>query len=206
MTYLQSRDYRSVRVSGRKTAIIVEEPIWHRFRVIAAERGLTFGALLAEIDRTYRLEPLIPGKRRVRSLSSAVRIFVFEQMEAAASDDAIERALAIAANNQSGNTPNVAVGSPAPEGLITHRAAMPTQIGMTPSAVVASPSSPDAKPDSEPKSAEVIVKDLASPAASLDFAVATVTGRLSSIAPSTAECSGLSPCLETVTAAPLPTI
>jgi predicted DNA-binding ribbon-helix-helix protein len=87
-------------LGGRQTCINVEAPIWERFRIIAAERGLTFSRLLAEIDRTYRLEPMIPGKRRVRSLSSAVRIFVFEHLEAATRDGVIDRALAIAASAQ----------------------------------------------------------------------------------------------------------
>jgi hypothetical protein len=47
---------------------------------------------LAHIDRTMRLEPPWPGHYRVRSLSSAVRGFVFKHMEAAAGGDAIEGA------------------------------------------------------------------------------------------------------------------
>jgi hypothetical protein len=37
--------------------------------------------LLAEIDGTMRLQLPIPGKRRVRSLSAAVRIFVLENID-----------------------------------------------------------------------------------------------------------------------------
>jgi predicted DNA-binding ribbon-helix-helix protein len=97
---LQSRDIRSVRVGSQCTTINLEDAFWDRFRIISVLNDIPISRLLAEIDRTYRLEPPIPGKRRVRSLSSAVRIFVFEHMEAAASNDAIERALAIAANTQ----------------------------------------------------------------------------------------------------------
>jgi predicted DNA-binding ribbon-helix-helix protein len=100
MTQLQNRDRRSVRSDGRPTGIIVEDAIWDRLKLIAIESGVTISKLIGEIDRSYRLEPPIPGKRRVRSLSSAVRIFVIEHMEAAAGSDAIERALTIAANTQ----------------------------------------------------------------------------------------------------------
>jgi predicted DNA-binding ribbon-helix-helix protein len=53
-------------------------PIWDRFRQIALEKGVTISALLDAIDRNMRLEPPWPGHARVRRLSSAVRIFVFE--------------------------------------------------------------------------------------------------------------------------------
>jgi predicted DNA-binding ribbon-helix-helix protein len=97
---LQSRNIRSVRIGSQCTTINLEDAFWERFRMISVVNDIPISRLLAEIDRTYRLEPLILGKRRVRSLSSAVRIFVLEHMEATASDDAIERALAIAANGQ----------------------------------------------------------------------------------------------------------
>ena len=71
-----------------------------RLKLIAFERGVTISKLIGEIDRGYRLDPPIPGKHRVRSLSSAVRIFVLEHMEASAGGDAIKRALAIAAKMQ----------------------------------------------------------------------------------------------------------
>jgi predicted DNA-binding ribbon-helix-helix protein len=82
------------------TGIVVEDAIWDRLRLIAAEQGVTISKLIGDIDRRYRLEPPIPGKRQVRSLSSAVRIFVLEHMEAAIGADAIKRALAIAAKTQ----------------------------------------------------------------------------------------------------------
>jgi predicted DNA-binding ribbon-helix-helix protein len=97
---LQSRNRRSVRINGRPTSITVELPIWDRFREVAFGLGCTYDSLLAHIDRTMRLEPPWPGHYRVRSLSSAVRIFVHEHMEAAAADGAIERALTVAANTQ----------------------------------------------------------------------------------------------------------
>jgi predicted DNA-binding ribbon-helix-helix protein len=103
MTQLQNRDRRSVRSDGRPTGIVVEDAIWDRLKLIAFERGVSMSKLIGEIERTLRFDPPVPGRRRVRSLSSAVRIFVFEHMDAAASGDAIERALAIAANRQTGS-------------------------------------------------------------------------------------------------------
>ena len=55
-------------------------PIWDRFRQIALEKGVTISALLDAIDRNMRLERPLPGYARVRSLSSAARIFVFEHL------------------------------------------------------------------------------------------------------------------------------
>jgi predicted DNA-binding ribbon-helix-helix protein len=78
MVQLQSRDRRDIRINGRRTAITIEAPIWDRFRAMAIGRGVTLTRLLSDIDRTRRLESAIRGKRRVRSLSSAVRIFVLE--------------------------------------------------------------------------------------------------------------------------------
>jgi predicted DNA-binding ribbon-helix-helix protein len=103
MMRLQSPDIRNVRVGGRRTSISVEPDIWDHLRVIAAKNGLSISRIMAEINRSYRLLPPQYGRWRVRSLSSAVRIFVFEQMEAATRDDVIERALAIAANTQIGD-------------------------------------------------------------------------------------------------------
>jgi predicted DNA-binding ribbon-helix-helix protein len=78
---LQPRDHHSVYINGRMTAVTVEWPIWDRFKAIAAIEGVTIGNLLAAIDRTMRLEPPMGKRRVVRSLSSAIRIFVFEHSE-----------------------------------------------------------------------------------------------------------------------------
>jgi predicted DNA-binding ribbon-helix-helix protein len=80
---LQSRDKRQVRVDGRMTTLTVEQPIWDRFKLIALEKGVSMSKLLGEIERTMRLEPPWQGRSRVRSLSSAVRIFVTENSELA---------------------------------------------------------------------------------------------------------------------------
>jgi predicted DNA-binding ribbon-helix-helix protein len=78
---LQPRDHHSVYINGRMTAVTVEWPIWDRFKAIAAIEGVTIGNLLAAIDRTMRLEPPMGKRRVVRSLSSAIRIFVVEHSE-----------------------------------------------------------------------------------------------------------------------------
>jgi predicted DNA-binding ribbon-helix-helix protein len=79
--HLQSRDRRPVRINGHVTSICVEQPIWDRFKIIAACHGVTIGNLLAAIDCTMRLETRLHGKHLVRSLSSAVRMFVVEHSE-----------------------------------------------------------------------------------------------------------------------------
>jgi predicted DNA-binding ribbon-helix-helix protein len=78
---LRSRDNRQVRVDGRPTTLTVELPIWERFKLIAFHHGISMSKLLSEIERTMRLEPRWPGHSRVRSLSSAVRIFVTENSQ-----------------------------------------------------------------------------------------------------------------------------
>jgi predicted DNA-binding ribbon-helix-helix protein len=47
-----------------------------RLRVIAAQRGIPLCRLMEEINRKYRLQRAVPGRWQVRSLSSAVRVFV----------------------------------------------------------------------------------------------------------------------------------
>jgi predicted DNA-binding ribbon-helix-helix protein len=78
---LQPYDHHSVYINGRVTAVTVEWPIWERLKAIAAIEGVTIGNLLAAIDRTMRLEPPMGKRRVVRSLSSAIRLFVVEHSE-----------------------------------------------------------------------------------------------------------------------------
>jgi predicted DNA-binding ribbon-helix-helix protein len=58
---------RSVLLAGHRTSISLEEPFWAALREIAARRGLSLNALVAEID-----------ERRSGNLSSALRVFVLE--------------------------------------------------------------------------------------------------------------------------------
>jgi predicted DNA-binding ribbon-helix-helix protein len=78
---------RHVRINGRDTSITVEPEFWEQFWLITMERQTTIGKLLAEIDRTMRLLPYQgPGRHRVRTLSAAVRIFVFQALMARLAD------------------------------------------------------------------------------------------------------------------------
>jgi predicted DNA-binding ribbon-helix-helix protein len=72
-------DNHSVRV-GRlgSTRINVEPLIWQWLREIATIRSISLSQLMAEIERTRRLEIDENGKRHVRTLSSAVRVYVTE--------------------------------------------------------------------------------------------------------------------------------
>lgn len=57
---------RSLAVAGHRTSISLEEAFWSGLRDIAAERGLSVAALVAEVDRG----------RGPSNLSSALRVFV----------------------------------------------------------------------------------------------------------------------------------
>lgn len=60
----------SVTIRGHRTSFSLEKPFLDDLRAIAAGRGLTLAALVAEVD----------GERpREANLSSALRIFVLEQ-------------------------------------------------------------------------------------------------------------------------------
>ena len=57
---------RSLAVAGHRTSISLEQAFWSGLRDIAAERGLSVAALVAEVDRA----------RGPSNLSSALRVFV----------------------------------------------------------------------------------------------------------------------------------
>ncbi len=57
---------RSLTVAGHRTSISLEDAFWSGVRDIAAERGLSVAALVAEVDRG----------RGLSNLSSALRVFV----------------------------------------------------------------------------------------------------------------------------------
>ena len=60
----------SVTIRGHRTSFSLERPFLDELRTIAAARGVTLAALIAEVD----------GERsREANLSSALRIFVLEQ-------------------------------------------------------------------------------------------------------------------------------
>jgi predicted DNA-binding ribbon-helix-helix protein len=65
---------RSVIIGGHKTSISLEAPFWNGLKAIAALRRMPLSAMLNEID----------SGRDNANLSSAVRVFVFEQFRSLA--------------------------------------------------------------------------------------------------------------------------
>jgi predicted DNA-binding ribbon-helix-helix protein len=66
---------RSVVINGHKTSINLEEEFWTGLKEIAQLRGLTPPQMIGEIDRL----------RELGNLSSAVRLFVLDHYQKAAS-------------------------------------------------------------------------------------------------------------------------
>ena len=60
----------SVSIRGHRTSFSLEQPFHDDLLAIAAERGMTLAALVAEIDA---------ARPREANLSSALRIFVLDQ-------------------------------------------------------------------------------------------------------------------------------
>ncbi|MCA3563881.1 MAG: ribbon-helix-helix domain-containing protein [Methylocystis sp.] len=63
---------RSVMIAGHRTSVSVEQAFWDHLKRLAEARGLSTGALIAEIDQ---------GRKR-QNLSSAIRLYVLEQVAA----------------------------------------------------------------------------------------------------------------------------
>jgi predicted DNA-binding ribbon-helix-helix protein len=61
---------RSVVIGGHKTSVSLEEPFWSAVREIAGNQQMTVSSLLRQIDL----------ERRNANLSSAIRVFVLENM------------------------------------------------------------------------------------------------------------------------------
>ncbi len=59
---------RSLAISGHRTSISLEGAFWSRLKALAASRGQSASALVAEID----------AARGEANLSSAIRVFVLE--------------------------------------------------------------------------------------------------------------------------------
>ncbi len=64
---------RSVEIAGHRTSLSLEEAFWRALKRIAARDGVSINRLIARIDR-----------ERAGNLSSAVRIYVLERLEAEA--------------------------------------------------------------------------------------------------------------------------
>ena len=62
---------RSVAIAGHRTSVSLEVPFWDALKDIAAARGVSLNALIAEIDRGR--EGPAAG-----NLSSALRVFVLK--------------------------------------------------------------------------------------------------------------------------------
>lgn len=63
---------RSLQIAGHRTSVSLEDVFWSALREIAATRGLSIAALVAEIDQA----------RGQANLSSAIRVFVVEVLRA----------------------------------------------------------------------------------------------------------------------------
>lgn len=59
----------SVTLSGHRTSVSLEDVFWDHLQRIAAKRGISVNALLAEIDAANQ-----------GNLSSAIRVFVVESL------------------------------------------------------------------------------------------------------------------------------
>lgn len=57
---------RSITIAGHRTSISLEDPFWEALGEIAARRGMSIAALVAEID----------GSRAGTALSSAIRMYI----------------------------------------------------------------------------------------------------------------------------------
>jgi predicted DNA-binding ribbon-helix-helix protein len=63
---------RSVTIAGHRTSVSLEEPFWEALGEIARGRGISLGALVAEID----------AGRGTGNLSSALRLHVLAALRA----------------------------------------------------------------------------------------------------------------------------
>ncbi|HXP98310.1 MAG TPA: ribbon-helix-helix domain-containing protein [Telmatospirillum sp.] len=68
---------RSVVIAGHATSISLEEEFWDALKIIAERRGLSLNGLVAVIDG-----------ERTGNLSSALRLHVLKDLQAALSDRA----------------------------------------------------------------------------------------------------------------------
>lgn len=60
---------RSVTIAGHTTSVSIEEPFWIELKSICAQQNRSLAALITEID-----------ERRGTNLSSALRLYVLEQL------------------------------------------------------------------------------------------------------------------------------
>lgn len=67
----------SLAIAGHRTSISLERAFWDQLNALAAERGASLAALVAEID----------AGRGAANLSSAIRVFILQSALAQASAD-----------------------------------------------------------------------------------------------------------------------
>jgi predicted DNA-binding ribbon-helix-helix protein len=67
---------RSVVIGGHKTSVSLEEPFWAAVREIAGSQDVTVSSLLRQIDLD----------RRNSNLSSAIRVFVLQNLRSQAAE------------------------------------------------------------------------------------------------------------------------
>lgn len=63
---------RSISIRGHRTSFSLEKPFFDELSRLAAERGLSVAALVADVDET---------RPRDTNLSSALRVFVLEEVK-----------------------------------------------------------------------------------------------------------------------------
>ena len=68
---------RSVSIRGHRTSFSVEQEFYDALETIAAARGISFAALVAEVDVT---------RPRDANLSSALRVYALRQAQAASGE------------------------------------------------------------------------------------------------------------------------
>jgi predicted DNA-binding ribbon-helix-helix protein len=76
---------RSVSIAGHRTSVSLEEPFWDALRMIADRRGLSVQALVGRID----------AGRGGQNLSSAIRVFVLDAVQARDSSIGLPEAAAL---------------------------------------------------------------------------------------------------------------
>ena len=62
---------RSVAIAGHRTSVSLEAPFWEALKDVAQARGMSVQSLIGELD----------AGRGSHNLSSAIRIFVLEQVK-----------------------------------------------------------------------------------------------------------------------------
>ncbi|ACL55725.1 ribbon-helix-helix domain-containing protein [Methylobacterium nodulans] len=72
---------RSVMIAGHRTSVSLEGPFWEALQQLAAARGLSVQALIGRID----------AGRAEQNLSSAIRVFVLREVQAAQTAEPLSR-------------------------------------------------------------------------------------------------------------------